>query len=199
MKAEKDVAERFPKDIAEHEMHVLRNDGLDRHLRFQKPGTYCMGFDLVTWHGHLCFTGDMGTFVFARIPDMFQFFRAKDERGINPQYWSEKVLAADRHGGVEEFSPELFRAAIGRWLDDGEASPEVREAVEEQVLSAVHDGEHAAHAAAFHFEHPSGFRFEDFWEADCRDYTYRFIWCCHALVWAIATFDEKQKTLAAIP
>ena len=190
MKAEKDVAERFPKDVAEHRLEIIRSDGLDRHLRYRKPGTYCMGFDIITWPGHLCFTGDMGTFVFARIADMFEFFRESDGRGINPGYWLEKVLACDRHGGVEEFSPELFREAIERRLDEAEASPGVREAVREEVLSAAHDGEHEAQRAAFEFER-DGFRFQDFWETDCRDYTYHFIWCCHALVWGIAQFDRE--------
>lgn len=178
------VAERFSRDVAGHAMQTVRCDGLDRHLRFQKPGTYNMGFDLITWRGHLCFTGDMGTYVFARIDDMFKFFRGEP----NPQYWSEKVLAADRHDGVTAFSPEMFRTAIACRLDNAEASPEVRAAVEEQVLSAAADGEHAARDAALRFEHPSGFTFEDFWEANCHDYTYRFLWCCHALVWAIEKF-----------
>lgn len=187
MRCEQDVAERFPKDIAEHELRVIRNDGVDRHLTFRKPGTYCMGFDIITWPGHLCYTGDMGTFVFSRVEDMLAFFRTDDGRGINPSYWSEKVLAADR-AGVQEFSPEMFREAVLRRLDEAEASPEVRRVVEYEVLDAAMDGEHAAMDAAIRFER-DGFRFEDFWEVRCRDYTYRFIWCCHALVWGIARFD----------
>jgi hypothetical protein len=184
MKAEQDVAKRFPRDVAEHQMSVIRSEGVARHLRFQKPRTWCMGFDLITWPGHLCFTGDMGTFVFSRVPDMFDFFRGDR---INPSYWSEKVLAADRDGGVKSYSPELFREAIRGRLEH--ATNEVRRAVVEEVLAAAHDGEYAALDAARRFEHPSGFQFEDVWELNCRDYTYHFIWCCHALVWAIAQFD----------
>lgn len=187
MKVEQNVGERFPKDIAHHQLRVIRADGVNRHLRFQEPGTYCMGFDILTWPGHLCFTGDMGTFVFSRVEDMFTFFRGDR---INPSYWSEKVLAADLHDGVDEFSPAMFRQAVMQRLDDAEASPEVRGAVVDEVLSAMHDGEHAALSAVFHFER-DGFRFED-WEARCRDYTYRFIWCCHALVWSIAQFDAHS-------
>lgn len=29
--------ERFLKDVAQHEMTVLRDDGVSRHLRFQNP------------------------------------------------------------------------------------------------------------------------------------------------------------------
>ena len=28
-------------------------------------------FDIVTWPGYLCYSGDMGCFVFTRLPDMF--------------------------------------------------------------------------------------------------------------------------------
>lgn len=49
---ETEARERFDVDVAEHKMTVLRDEGLYRHLRFQKPGTSCYYFDLVTWPGH---------------------------------------------------------------------------------------------------------------------------------------------------
>lgn len=192
MKVREDVAQRFPRDVAEHQLRVIRCDGVDRHLRFQKPGTYCMGFDILTWPGHLCFTGDMGTFVFSRVEDMLTFFRG--ER-INPSYWSEKVLAADRDG-VKEYVADLFRESVRERLKEAGASRGVRQAVTDEVLSAADDGEQMALSAAFNFEH-DGFRFEDVSEIHCRDYTYRFMWCCHALPWAIAQFDAAQQPIAA--
>ncbi|MFM0226163.1 hypothetical protein [Paraburkholderia dipogonis] len=107
-------------------MTVLRDDGVDRHLRFRKPGTSCYGFDLITWGGHLLITGDCGSFLFLRLHDMFQFFRAdrksKDDLYLNPQYWSEKLIATDcsgsRGGAAKRFSRETFEANIKRWFDD---------------------------------------------------------------------------------
>ena len=69
----------FLRDVAEHEMIVVRDDGVHRHIRFKKPGTSCMHFDLITWPGYLCYTGDMGTYVFSRLTDMFEFFRTDRE------------------------------------------------------------------------------------------------------------------------
>jgi hypothetical protein len=80
---------RFIKDTAEHEMTILHNDGLYRHLRFKKPGTRFYWFDLITWPGYLTIAGDMGTFTFERTEDMLTFFRGAGD--INPQYWSEKI------------------------------------------------------------------------------------------------------------
>ncbi len=71
---------RFLKDVANHEMQIIRDDGVQRHLRFKKPGTMCYHFDLITWGGHLCYTGDMGTYVFTRVHDMFDFFRMGDQQ-----------------------------------------------------------------------------------------------------------------------
>lgn len=67
--------ERFLKDVAKHEMTVIRDDGINRHLRFKNPNDSSYWFDLITWPGTLCIDGDCGTYVFKRTPDMFQFFR----------------------------------------------------------------------------------------------------------------------------
>lgn len=72
--------ETFLADVAAHQIHVLRDDGVHRHIRFKRPGTYCMQFDLITWPGYLCYTGDMGTYVFNRLEDMFEFFRTGRSR-----------------------------------------------------------------------------------------------------------------------
>jgi hypothetical protein len=58
------------------------------------------------------------------------------------------------------------------------------------------DGEHYAWVALWEFEH-DGFRFDD-WERDCKVWTHRFLWCCHALEWAIDRYDStKQPAQAA--
>lgn len=39
---------RFLRDVERHEMTTIRDDRLDRHLRFKTPGTSCYYFDIVT-------------------------------------------------------------------------------------------------------------------------------------------------------
>ena len=187
---------KFLKDTAMHQMEIIKDDGIYRHIRFRNPGTSDMYFDLLTWPGHLCYTGDMGSFVFARIPDMFEFFRTKPENNqglhINTGYWSEKVLAADRDG-IEKFSEIVFEKEIKDYLDTVEANQELRDEVQEQILDVLDsDGEHAAMNAANEFEF-GGFTFVDFWENDFKEYTHRFIWCCYALAWGIAFYDDSKK------
>lgn len=190
----------FLKDVANHQMTVIRDDGVHRHLKFRRPGTYCMGFDLVTWPGYLCYSGDMGCFVFQRLEDMFEFFRSrppgKTGLHINLSYWGEKVQAESRYGGFEKFSEDLFRSAVTEYLDDAEASPELRQEVEEEVMSRICDGEHAACQAVYDFEH-EGFRFQDFFERNFQEYTYHFVWCCYALAWGIQQYDQAREAVSA--
>jgi hypothetical protein len=186
----------FLADVADHAMVVLSHDGIYRHLRCRRGNSWAYGFDVTTWPGFLCISGDMGCYVFSRIPDMFEFFRGPEDGEkslyINPGYWGEKVQAADRHDGLSVYSPEKFKARIHEWLADVEASDELREAVNAEVLSRADDGEHEAMRAALEFEH-GGFRFEGFYEVSLREISCRFLWCCYAVAWAVKQWDAVAK------
>lgn len=52
------------------------------------------------------------------------------------------------------------------------------------------DGAGVAWAALRDFRY-AGFEFGD-WERDCKEYSHRFLWCCHALEWAVTTYDEHH-------
>ena len=115
------VKKRFEGDTENHTMEILQDAGLYRHLKFTDNGSQCYRFDIHTWPGTLCIDGDMGTYVFSRLPDMFEFFRMKDgdwnkKHVINPGYWGEKLQAVDnsrgRNNSYEEFSEELFKENV---------------------------------------------------------------------------------------
>ena len=152
--------ETFLKDVAGHEMQVLMDNGVYRHLRFKKPKTGIAWFDIVTWPGYLAYTGDMGSFVFSRLNDMFEFFRTdrrEDRLGINRSYWGEKLQAVERSGhkgAYREYSEDRLKQhvedEIKTWIEEfegpvGEADEEecseakakfekaLREAVEEDI------------------------------------------------------------------
>jgi hypothetical protein len=206
--------QNFLKDVAEHRMIVIRDDGVNRHIRFAKPGTSCMHFDLITWPGYLCYTGDMGTYVFTRIEDMFEFFRRGDKRfGIDRRYWAEKCVSIDRDG-IEEFDEERFNSQIIgmliEWLRENrhKTSKEERrdlwEAVMSEVLDADSDsGGYRKKCAAHDFSHEineeiGAFYFRDLFERSFTNYTVRFTWCCFALAWGIEQYD-KTKVVEAVP
>ena len=121
------VKKRFEGDTDNHTMEILQDAGLYRHLKFTNNGSQCYRLDIHTWPGALCVSGDMGTYVFSRLPDMFEFFRMKDggwnkKHVINPGYWGEKLQAVDnshgRNNSYEEFSEELFKENVNEEYDN---------------------------------------------------------------------------------
>lgn len=196
-----EARDRFLKDVADHRMTVLLDNGVHRHLRFSRPGSSTYWFELVTWPGRLSISGDMGDYVFSRLTDMFEFFRTDrsqaGELRINRGYWAEKVTAVSKFGnGIEEFSPERFRAAVvdhfRRHTRDRGIVPGLKQAIRDEVLDRIPDGEHDANIAVRDFYH-GGFRFTDFWEHHLTDYTLHYVWCCYAIQWGIQQYDECRE------
>ncbi len=210
------IKEQFEREIATHELRIIRDDGLYRHLRFKRPDTIAYYFDIVTWPGHLAYSGDMGCYVFQRIEDMLEFFRGHSP---NPSYWSEKVQAADKPCGLEKFSQDRFRECIEddlqQYIEGHYPAPDapddeteeqrsfredairtLRAAVNDEVLARLQEDDSGMLAlqAAMDFkdESLSAAPFTDFWEHRLSEYTHRFLWCCHALPWAVARYDAAK-------
>ena len=206
------IQAQFDKDVSLHGMTIIKDVDNYRHVRFQRPDTWCYGFDLVTWPGFLAFTGDMGEYLFARTHDMFEFFRQPLDQGISYAYWAEKCKAGQRSGerdcdGVYEFSEEAFKEAVEEdyksWLesvgniDEPGFLEDMRNRLEDDVLSCSNEGMIRAYDAATGFEVDGRQIFQDFWEHSCEEYTPRFLWCCHAIRWGIAQYDKQKE--AACP
>jgi hypothetical protein len=236
-----DAAERFAKDVASHEMTVLHDDGLYRHIRF-RSGRSAYWFELVTWPGSLTVNGGMEAFTFSRCDDMFEFFRGKE---INPSYWAEKVRGRT---SVKGYSEEKFRQIITGHIAEGAETypslaqewPGLAEAVQRDLFAGAIYYEHGAREALDEFafgdrfeaecrcgekaEFPDyetaaswprghapgdgghwakcvrtteGFRFTQTDEWDFQDWTYQFLWCCHAIQWGIGRYD-LAKTLPLV-
>jgi hypothetical protein len=205
-----DTAARFAADTGHHQMTVLHDDGLYRHLQFVRVAPNATTgkperssfywFELVTWPGSLVINGDMGSYTFSRTEDMFGFFRT-GRGGINPSYWSEKVPAATR---TKEYSPELFAQLVAEHIEDAAREfPGLAADVKAEILDAAdsshEDGAHQLLADYRYYADPgdrySGgdpdFEFCDTWEWDLRDWSYQFLWCCHAIVWGIGQYDQQ--------
>lgn len=215
MKRRECSEEQFLKDVSTHAMKVELDNGVHRCITFRKPNSSDMYFTLTTWPGYLCISGDMGTFVFTRLADMFEFFRGRDEGElrINPQYWSEKCEASERRSrrdgdGVEDYDEETFAARVKEDFDQyfEDADPEEREETEAkkkelweeiryEVLSRSDSESEAVRAAMdfdYKFEDGSTFDFGDFWDHDLREYTYHFLWCLYAIAWGIRQYDQAK-------
>lgn len=194
---------QFLADVKDHAMDVRRDDGIYRNIRFQKPERINHYFDVTTWPGMLCISGDMGCYVFSRVTDMFKFFRGvrpyirgDKTLGINLGYWHEKVRAECATDGCEEYDPSEFKRIINRIIYSGGWPKAVRDEVKDQVLTYAEEDEHAAKRAAYEFScthDGKRYEFQDLWGyGNCKRYTYRFVWCCYAIVWAIQTYDRHK-------
>lgn len=188
MTNEQRVKEAIGKHLAEHTITVRHADGMYRHWRCQKPGSWNMGFDIMAWPGYLCFTGDMGEYLFERTEDMVAFMRGSC---MSYEYAAEKCVAHD--GRLKEWSEERFVEVLKERLDeskenDGEVSVirhgrRLTENVADRIAeiereynnySARHDAEKAMYESGL-------------WDGgdvpNCEVYTFRFLWCLHAIHW----------------
>jgi len=192
-------------DFEGHAMTVVRDDGVHRHLKFRNPATCVYWFELVTWPGVLVINGDCGTYVFARVDDMFTFFRGGNGRStINPSYWAQKLLATDCHGtnGHREYSEEMGRDALAsemRSLRERGASNEVLRDLRESVT--LDEGQHelfrTVNAWGFKEDGVRDWYVPDFWDHRFEDFTRSFIRNLHAIVWGIAQYDASKAQMLA--
>lgn len=192
-----DIAARFGANVARHNLTILKDDGLYRHLRFARPDSSVYWFDLITWPGTLAIRGDMdGGYMFSRLSDMFEFFRGDR---INDDYWAEKLEGGRR--SVEVYSEELFRQLVNEHfveaVRDGLAPAGLGKAVRLHLIDneSICNEADAHHAlASFQFKN---FRFVDSWEWSFREYDQWFIYACHAIQWGIAQYDAARVAVAS--
>lgn len=187
-----------------HEMTILHDEGLYRHLLFKSPdhGTYW--FELITAPGSLTFRGDGESFVFARSKDMIEFFRSSSWcKGINPTYWQEK-LTSDRDAALK-YDEESFRAQVWEHVRHyGQEYRGLAKAVQEHFFDGWDDTgfEENARAALDSFSYEPEpvqvlppFRFTDTWEWSFKGFDWWFLWACQAIVWGIARYDEAKAAV----
>jgi len=191
-------AARFKQETAGHEMVVLHDDGLYRHLVFANPKPSLYRFDLITWANNLVIRGDGPNFMFSVFPtaDLFDLFRETGRHGIQPGYWQEKAIA----GRVRSWSEDRFKKWLIQEAASNEAAyPGLMDAVDAQILNSDdHSLEYrgTAEYAVASFDHDYRLRLPERWEESFEDYSWEFLWACHAIVWGIAQYDAAKAVTA---
>lgn len=190
---------QFLSDVATHQMTIVQDDGVYRHLQFRRPERSGYWFNIITWPGALCINGDCGTYVFTRLNDMFEFFRNdrpdRKDLYINKGYWGEKLISVCPQGEYKEFSEDLFdKYILEQAREHCEDWPRCKKkefmaAVNDEVLGAGCDGSDNAYRTAMDFEFEGSNPFRDFWEVSCSEYTWHYVWCCYAIAWAVKQYD----------
>lgn len=194
--------EKFMGEVKDHDLTIIYGNGLNRHITLSNKGSYNAHYDIVTWYNHLCIAGDYGTYVFSRTDDMFDFFwndKSFDELRINPGYWHAKMQADSRFEGAQKFSYKEFKRSViwdfkSFWdgTKNKDARKECWEELESRVLNCGDENEQDCMRAACDFEYGE-YSMQDFWETDCKKYTYQFIWCLYAIVYAIRRFKLETE------
>lgn len=202
--------EQFLDNVKNHTIESVVENGHHRDVVFSNAGSFNQRFRLVTWPGSLCFTGDMGTFVFCRLDDMFQFFRPRNGRWREEfNYWHEKLEAVDNPDGSKERSKDMFVEVLRSYIPDAQDSEDedfesvlsIRDQVAEEIdrLSEVYDnhGFERAFSEASEFFIGSNvrpdFTFTDLWDHSFSVFTARFEWCCWAIQWGIVQYDAMKE------
>lgn len=211
----KKVTEKtFLDDVKNHKLTIICDKKNTRHIRLKNPETNYYWFDITTWHGHLCISGDMGTYVFKRTEDMFCFFRMdKNDFNynknktlqINSGYWHEKLVSDSTFEPSKQFSTELFEEYLKEELESYCESNNLckdfkkscwntieYELLEPETEQDARESIENASWADYNDEEQSDFAEylkDNIWEADFQDYTNHFIWCLYAIVWGINQYD----------
>jgi len=190
--------QNFLKNVENHSMTIIRNDGVSRHLWFSREGSRIYYFQIITEPGFLMVSGDCGTFVFERIRDMFEFFRmdesdfsrVKDRQlQINPSYWGEKVVdGRDRCFEYDgEKTEEYFRKELKEDLEEDAFNRDQEDEID-GILNDLyfHEGEHVLAVSIQDSDKLSS----DYVECIIKSPTFEYLWCLRAIVWGIAEFEK---------
>lgn len=209
---------RFLLDTAEHRLTVIRDDGLYRHLRLQRPGTSCYYYDVITWPGYLTVTGDMGTWTFCRTHDMFRFFGGWTGE-INTGYWAEKLEAGAGRSGSDllarEYDHEAFYRSLKEYFseyledaeevepdedtdwDDDDDTPDSEKAIVREVVRGLclshFNTDHEAYNAVYEADWPKDWSSWDICDGlTFKTYTSHFRWILFAITWAISKYHNTK-------
>jgi hypothetical protein len=188
---EERVAATFAGNTTEHQLTILHDDGPYRHILMAKPGTGLYRYELITWPGHLAVGGDMDTYVFARVQDMFTFFRGGR---VNPMYWGEKVQ--DGRERIKAFSEDVFKRLVKEQIGELVEKDLTEEQLEAraEILERVEDGDGYYEDAARQIlsDGEQAGLLSDTWEWSLSDWDWHFLYCLNAIVAGIAAYDAAK-------
>ncbi len=190
------IRRQIDNDLSRHQISVMHQDGLYRHYRCKQPGSWCMGFDVVTWPGSLCFTGDMGEYLFQRTDDMIAFMRGSC---MSYSYAAEKCVA--HKSPLKEWDEDLFREALNEITKDfkdhdGKIVQVVRGKHEtRQVADLIEEIERAYREYDSPEDAKKAMYESGLWDGcdlpSCETWTFHFLWCLYAIKWFCASVEAQ--------
>lgn len=205
-----EIAARFKRETAGHEMTIVCDDGLYRHLRFVTPKSDLYWYEIVTTPRQLVFSGDGDSFVFRLAPDMFEMFRRSAESGsINATYWAEKC----KTGNARSYSRERFEEYVWKQVTDreqyyrGDLRADVQHRIfDSEIFNVDYEADALMAVLGYQYHLTKGpddrgnwdaFRFRRVHEWELKDFDWWFLFACYAISDAIVKYDAARKAVAA--
>lgn len=179
----------------DHQLTILREDGLHRHLTVAEPGVNNWSWGVITWPGHLATFGDIADgYMFRRTRDMLTFFDVDDHLldyytdgspSIDFRYWAEKLC-----GGrdVTRYDPDTFMWQVKEALAEDELDDEAQAELIEEA-SWVQASEGTAREWLNNREAVFG---TDTWEWDLTDFDTSFLFACYCIHLTVRLYREDQ-------
>lgn len=208
------LKEIFERDTANHALEIIVDSGVNRILEFRnKNGSSSQFFIVMQAKGRICFTGDMGDYVFTNHnADMLAWFNDN----MSLIYIDEKC----RTGGNRRFSEDSAKETIKTMVDDfctdhiydyaesgcndgDDSNFEValanwqQDLYDEVIDELCFEGDEAFHLSAYNLSIRinDSMKFEiDVGDGiDCMEYTGRFKWCVLAMNKVAELYFNKNK------
>lgn len=197
---------RFLRDVRDHKMTIEIDQGQHRSIRFGRPQSSAYYFRLNTWPGRLSFSGDCGDYTFARLPDMFEFFRhagpeyAKTDH-INIGYWDEKLTAICKNGERYDLDEDAYIDAVRRCLNNhvsrltlSQAKRVMRAAGRDGLLEApTTEREARDQVDGWRCPITQRYPFSEFWDYRITKASFRLVWAMRAIQWGIKQYDLHHQ------
>lgn len=163
-----------------YKMYIEHDQGVFRSLLFKQGKSMNAYFRITTWPGHLCYSGDMGTYVFSRNFDMVDFF----EERVNPFYWGQKLQSVSRFGeGYEVFDCDAFIKHYKNYVAEHHDS-------DKDTLECLSWVSNEQEAADFVWG-----KLDDDEPYFPTKLTYHYLYACHAIYWACNHYKTETKKL----
>lgn len=180
-----EIKKEFSDHVEMHEIVDWHEKGVIRYLKCQsavEPHAQIYDFEITTWPQHLAISGHMGCFVFSRFGtyDMFKFFRGM-KKLEDLKYIREKLVAHEKSGYKEFCEKTLDESLLDLASDTGRSIESLRE-----IFRGCESEAEVDEAYFKNFDDPHAI-------PCCTRYTYRYLWCVCAIVWAIEQYDKMNS------